>query len=36
MAAVFVSLHLAVLGAECEVVLFFLIGRTLLRLRSAV
>ena len=36
MAAVFVSLRLSVVGAECKVLQFLLIGRTLLRLRSAV
>ena len=35
MAAVFVSLRLSVLGAECEVLWSLLVGRTLLTLRSA-
>ena len=36
MAAVFVSLRLSVLGAQCEILWFVLIGRMLLRLHSAV
>ena len=35
MAAVFVSLRLSVLGAECEVLWFLLVGRTLPTLHSA-
>ena len=35
MAAVFLGLHLAVLGTECEVLWFFVIGRMLPTLRSA-
>ena len=34
MAAVFVGLGLSAVGTECEVLWFFLVGRTLLTLQS--